>query len=136
MYNNVAKDFRLAEVFLHSIEKYKNEAYLYVPYASVISKLAVDQGFNIKNEVFADRNYNDDYSLVSRKLPNAVISSKEKVVAHVLKMVNENKIIVESGTELPVIAETLCLHGDNPNALEIIKYLNIELPKHNITIQK
>lgn len=136
LYNDLAKNRHLAEVFLKSIRKYKTTSYLYVPYASVISKLAIDQGFKIKLEAFIDRNYNTDYGLVSRKMANAIKDSKDEILKHILRIVKKNMIITVMGSELKVRADTFCLHGDNPNALEILKYLSNELPKHNITIQR
>lgn len=136
LYNDIAKDEYLARVFLKSIYKYKTTTYLYVPYASVISKLAIDQGFKIKYEVFIDRNYNSDYSLVSRKMPNAIKDSKVEILKHILRIMNKRTIKTVMGSELSVRADTFCLHGDNPNAMEVLKYLSRELPKHNITIQK
>lgn len=136
LYNDIAKDYRLANVFLKSIQNYKSSSYLYVPYASIISKLAIEQGYKIKHEVFIDRAYNTDYSLVSRKLPKAILESEEEVFKQVLSIAKKNKIVTVSGLELTLETDTFCLHGDNANALKILEYLSKELPKHNIMIQR
>ena len=71
---------------------------LYVPFGSVIAKKAVERNIPIKYETFADRNYNDDLTLVSRKLDNAVMEDREQILEHVTRMVKEKKVkTIKSG---------------------------------------
>jgi len=136
LYNDIAKSTALAKVFLEGIAEYKTTVFLYVPYASVIEKEALRQGFRIKYEVFADRNYNADLSLVSRKHPEALIVDKEKVLAHLLKIIMYNRVTTLTGDSIKILADTFCIHSDTVLAFEIVSYLTKELPKHNINIQK
>lgn len=136
LYNDVAKNAALAKVFLKGIAKYRTEVFLYVPFASEIEKEALRQGFRIKYEAFADRNYNADLTLVTREHPRALILDKEKVLYHVLKMVNHNIVRTLAGQETRILANTFCIHSDTPLAFEIVLYLTEELRKQNIYITK
>jgi len=136
LYNDLAKDKSLAENYLSAIKAYKPSVHLYVPPNSVIAKLARDRGFSVKFEAFADRNYNEDLSLVSRKLPNAVINEPKAVLNHLARMVKQGMVVTLNGVECAMNADTYCLHGDTPNAFQILMYLSNELPKQQIYIKK
>ncbi len=136
LYNDLAKNGALAELFLKAIASDRESAILYAPPGSVIAKKAIKHHFKVKLEAFADRSYNPDLSLVSRKLPNAVLNNPKIILNHLVKMVHENKVLTIDGKELPIEAQTYCLHGDTPNALQILTYLSEELPKKQIYIQK
>ena len=136
LYNDLAKDESLAENYLSAIKAYKSSVHLYVPPNSVIAELARDRGFSVKFEAFADRNYNEDLSLVSRKLPNAVINEPKAVLNHLARMVKQGMVVTLNGVECAMNADTYCLHGDTPNAFQILMYLSNELPKQQIYIKK
>jgi UPF0271 protein len=129
LYNDIAKGGTLAKTFLAALDPYKSKVFLYVPAASVLEELAINQGFKIKREAFGDRNYNTDLSLVSRKKANAMILAPQLVLEHLLRMVKEEQVRTVSGTLERMQAETYCIHGDTPNALQILTYLSEELPK-------
>lgn len=134
LYNDISKDIDLARIFLEAISCYKEDIFLYVPYNSVIESEALNRNFKIKQEAFGDRNYNKDLSLVSRKLPNAVIDKPEEVLSHLVLMVKESQLLTQDGSAVRLKADTFCIHGDTPSALQILTYLSKELPKHNISI--
>lgn len=136
LYNETAKNTELAELFLETLKDIGEKVPLYVPYGSVIAKLAVENDFEIRYEAFGDRNYNTDLSLVSRKLPNALIHKPQSVLEHVLPIIKSNKIVTSNGQVSPIEADTLCIHGDTPEAFEILTYLSKQLPKHQVTIIK
>ncbi|WP_405397693.1 5-oxoprolinase subunit PxpA [Maribacter sp. Asnod2-G09] len=135
LYNDIAKDEHLAKTFLKGIEEKKKSVVLYVPYCSVIQRLALENGFKVLVEAFADRNYNTDLSLVSRKESNALITDGKEVLAHLLRMYNENEVKTVNGDNIPIIANTFCIHGDTPSALQILAYLSNELPHHNLLVK-
>ena len=126
LYNDLAKDRELAEVFLKGISAFREEAVLYVPFDSEIGKVAVEQGFKIAVEAFGDRNYRDDLRLVSRKEPGALITDKGEVLAHVHR-ISRGYVRTISGNEYPLHADTICIHSDTDNALDILKYLKQHL---------
>ena len=70
-------------------------------------------------ETFADRAFNPDGTLVSRSKPGAVLHDTEEVVARSLKMVTQGVVTAVNGEEIPIEADTICLHGDNPEAVEL-----------------
>ena len=136
LYNDLAQNRELADLFLRAIEAYRTSIFLYAPPNSVLVQKGKEQGFRIKLEAFADRTYNPDLSLVSRKFPNAVLKNPQEVLNHLLKMVVEGKVTAIDGSESVIKADTYCLHGDTPNALQILMYLSEELPKRQIYIKK
>lgn len=123
LYNDLAVNEALSIDFLNIIEAYKKELKLFVPFGSVIAKVAVKNGFTVVYEAFADRNYNDDLSLVSRKDKNAVITDPRIMLEHVLEVKNNGSITTISGKQMPIKANTFCLHSDTENIIESIKYL-------------
>ena len=124
LYNDIAKDNDLSLQFLEAIQPYKKEVKLYVPYNSIIEKMAVSKGFSIVNEAFADRNYNDDLSLVSRQEKDALILNSEEISKHVFEMFNDNRVTTISGKKIFIKATTFCVHSDTKNASEIVKHLH------------
>lgn len=136
LYNDIVKDRGLAQLFLESIDAYREKVVLYVPYASEIAKLAKETGYRVKYEAFADRNYNQDLTLVTRKAPNALIQDPHEVLDHIMLMVNKGMVKTTSGTAIKLLADTYCIHGDSPAALQILMYLSQQLPKKQIFIKK
>ncbi len=135
LYNLVAKDEKTAKVMIEVVKSIAMPMKLYAPCNSVIAKLAIREKIEVIYEGFADRNYNEDLSLVSRKNDHAILSDKEAILHHVLLMITHQKVVTLSGVVAPINAATFCVHGDTKNALEILKYLNQELPKNSIEIQ-
>ena len=136
LYNDLAKSEELARLFLDAIHDYKTKLVLFVPFDSVIQSLAKNEGFQIMVEAFADRNYNEDLSLVSRGLPNALITEPQKVLNHLVLMAKEHKVKTITNTYKNMVADTFCIHGDTPEALQILMYITIELSKHDIAIKR
>ena len=129
LYNAIAKDENIAKIFVNSILKYSRNSFLYVPYKSEIEKVAIKNNIKIIYEAFADRNYNDDLTLVNRTYSNATITDKKKVFQHVSKIVFEGKVKTISGIQKEIKAATFCVHSDTENAVEIIKYLSKKFKK-------
>ncbi|WP_343486175.1 5-oxoprolinase subunit PxpA [Allomuricauda sp. d1] len=136
LYNAVAANRTLAVAFLDAVEIYRAEAILYVPPQSHIANEANRRGFRVKHEAFGDRNYNDDLTLVSRHNPKAVIERPIVVLQHMQHIIAEQKVKTLSGKQLPLTAQTFCIHGDNPKALQILMYLTEQLPKADIHLKK
>jgi UPF0271 protein len=121
LYNELAKSVDLALVICDLIEENFPGRTLYCPPHSVIQQMASSRNIPVKIEAFADRNYNPDYSLVDRNHPNAVLTDPDDVLEHVYLIAKEKKVRSISGAFLSLHADTLCVHGDNPNALTILK---------------
>lgn len=134
LYNLAAKDEKIAKVVLEVLKSIAMPVKLYAPYKSVMAELALKENIEVTFEAFADRNYSEDLSLVSRKNKEALLTSKVKILDHVFRMVKHEKVRAINGVEVPIKASTFCVHGDTKNALQILKYLNEELPKNHIKI--
>lgn len=135
LYNLAAKDKNTAQVIIEVMKRFHQPLKLYVPYGSVIAEVAKKENITITYEAFADRNYNEDLSLVSRKQPNAVITNSDEMFDHVHNMVVHQKVKCLSGVEVPIKANTFCIHGDNPKALKLASDLKRKLLASGTGIQ-
>lgn len=135
LYNLAAKDVSTAEVIVEVMKRFHQPLKLYVPYGSVIAKIAQKEAVEITYEAFVDRNYNDDLSLVSRKELNALITDSEVMYNHVYNMIVHEKIRTINDRELAIKAATFCVHGDTPNALQLVRDLIKKLNTSGIRIQ-
>ena len=124
LYNEMISDQDLADLYLDTLKDFKSKYSLYVPYKSMIEKLALKRGFHIVYEVFGDRNYNDDLSLVSRQKENALINDPEEVINHLTQIINTNTVKTISGDSREIIFDTICIHSDTNNSIEILKEIN------------
>ena len=134
LYNAITVDEKLAKLFVKITQKYLENAFLFVPYNSVIEKVALINGLKVKYEAFADRNYNDDLTLVSRAQENALLSEEKEVFNHVLSMIKSGKVKTISGVERLIKVDTFCIHGDAKNAFRIAKYLHKNLKKEGYKV--
>ncbi|MEO0570945.1 MAG: 5-oxoprolinase subunit PxpA [Bacteroidota bacterium] len=135
LYNAIAKDEDLANTFLDAVEDIK-EIPIYVPYLSKVQRVAIKRGFRFYLEAFADRNYHTDLRLVARANKNALIDEPKFVLEHILNMVKYRQVKTIEMEFIRIMAHTFCIHGDTPDALEILTYLHQELPNHNIQIKR
>lgn len=135
LYNMAAVDHKIATVIIEVMKSYPKAIKLYVPYKSVIEKMALKNRVPITYEVFADRNYNEDGTLVSRQHEQALISDPNLMFEHVYSMITNQKVKSISGKEIKMVADTFCVHSDTPKAIDLIKALKTNLEKHNILIR-
>ena len=134
LYNKAVVDEKTAKVAIEVIKSIALPVKLYAPYNSVIANLAIKENIAIVYEAFADRNYNDDLTLVSRTSNNAIITDSEIAFQQIIKIISEEKVISINGVEVELKAHTFCVHGDHPNAVKFIKNLNGKLKANNILI--
>jgi UPF0271 protein len=135
LYNLAVTNTSIATVIIEVMKSISLPIKLYVPYKSVIAELAIKENIPIVYEAFADRNYNDDLTLVLRKKKNAIISDSEALFNHVFRMITQRKVKSIDGVEVKIIANTFCIHGDNPKAVNLIKDLNKKLTQFHINIK-
>jgi len=126
LYNLVAIDEEKAALLIEAVRRVFDNTKIYVPFNSSIEKVAETHRMEVVYEAFADRNYNDDLTLLPRALPQAMMFDPEEILAHIRRMVYESKVKTLQGIELEIKAETFCIHGDNPNAQEILERLHEE----------
>ncbi len=136
LYNMAAVNEQTAQAVIDSIAGFNDELFLYAPFGSVIARMAADQKIPVKFEVFADRNYNDDLTLVSRKQSNAVLHEPDQIAEHVIGMITQQKVKTIGGKMASIRADTVCIHGDNPNAVAIVTFLARKLKSAGINVEK
>jgi UPF0271 protein len=117
-------DIDLADFYLDTIKEYKSKYSIYIPYKSEIEKLASKRGFDIIYEVFGDRNYNDNLSLVSREKENALINDPKEVINHLTSIIESNAVKTISGDTREIKFDTICIHSDTNNSIQILKEIN------------
>lgn len=135
LYNMAAIDSNIATVIVEVMKSYARSISLYVPYGSVIEKIAAENNIPVFYEAFADRNYNDDGTLVSRQNSHALITDSEVMFERVYRVITSQKVKTVNGLEIDLKADTFCVHGDNPKAVDLIKKLKKRLEDNHIQIR-
>ncbi len=118
LYNMSAKDADLAMVIAKAVKDFNSNLIVVGLSDSHSINEAKKIGLKTASEVFADRTYQDDGTLTPRSQPNALIEEVDKVVRQVLQMTKEGMVTTLSGKTIPIIAETICIHGDGKQAVE------------------
>ncbi|WP_034040069.1 5-oxoprolinase subunit PxpA [Wocania ichthyoenteri] len=134
LYNLAMVDEKTAKIIIEAIKSIAIPVKLYVPYKSVIADVAIQNNISIMYEAFADRNYNDDLTLVSRDKSNALISDDVALFSHVYRMISTKKVKPINGAEIAIKADTFCIHGDNAEAVNLVKTLRTNLEAKGISI--
>ena len=99
-----------------------------------LEAVGAGHGIRIAYEFFGDRAYNSDGSLVSRKESGSVIHDGDMVAEKVLKMVQEGRVVCKDGSEIELTADTICVHGDNPSALSLVRKIREALQASGVEI--
>ena len=137
LYNMAVQNNDIWDAVARSIAAVDSDLILYVLAGSNrkdLEALGTKHGIRIAFEFFGDRAYNPDGSLVSRKEPGAVIHDHEAVAEKVLKMVKEGRVACKDGSEIDMAADTICVHGDNPSALALVKNIRQSLEAAGVEI--
>ncbi len=124
LYNIAAKDKKLAKAIADAVNDIDDNLILYGLSNSFLISEAKAIGLKTKSEVFADRTYQDDRTLTPRTQPNALIENVDEAIQQVLMMVQKGKVKTVSGKEIPIVAETICIHGDGKHAVEFARKIN------------
>lgn len=134
--NNMAdSDEQLAINIIDAIQSVNPDLPVFVKPNSQLHKVAERKGLPFKLEIFADRAYHKDFSLVSRKEEGAVLSDPEFVADRIIQIVTEGKVKTITGEEIEVQGETICVHGDTPAALDMIKIIKKRLEEAGIEVK-
>lgn len=130
LYNQAAVDEALSDILVSEIKRFDPNLKVMGLSGGHLVKSAKNHGLVSISEVFADRNYEEDGSLVSRSKDNALINDTNEAINHVLQMITEGTVTSVSGKKIPVEAQSICLHGDGEHAIlfaqEIKKQLEIK----------
>ncbi len=135
LYNQVSRDAYLAEAVATDLGRLWPQLTVYALAGSVFARAARSRGLRVAEEVFADRTYQRDGSLTPRAQPNALITDENVAVAQVLQLIQRGTVFATDGTEIPLIADTVCLHGDAPQAVAFAKRLRQELKAAGVAVR-
>ena len=119
-YNMAAKDEKLAIAICQGIREVDQDLILLGLAGSQHIKAAEMVGLRAASEVFADRGYMDDGTLVPRKMPGAMIHDRAQAIARTVRMVKEGVVETASGNLISIKADSICVHGDNPDAIGFV----------------
>ena len=135
--NNMAcEDIELATILAKTIKGISKDLIYLVPTGSKMQEAAKKLDMKIACEIFADRNYEDDGNLVSRKKPNALITDPEIAKKHVLSMVKNQSLNCHSGKQIPCEIDSVCIHGDNISSLATAKSIKKNLLENGLKLKK
>ena len=135
LYNMAARDPALAAAVAAAVHAADPALVLFGLAGSELLCAGRALGLRVAGEVFADRTYERDGSLTPRNRPDALISDEAAAVAQVLRMVREGVVRSTDGVEVPVVADTICVHGDGPHAVAFATRLNAELRGAGIAVR-
>ncbi len=134
--NMACTDYHMARVCYEAALEVDPDIIIMVLAATKMEDVAKDLRCKWVGEIFADRAYNDDGTLVDRSLPNAMIHDAEIAGPRILNMVRAGAIITESGKQIETSIDTVCFHGDTPSALKLAKSVKQYLSDAGIEITK
>jgi len=124
LYNMAADDEALSKAIIEAVDSIDTKIILFALSKSKTAKMAAEAGLRVACEVFADRAYNPDGSLASRKVPGAIIEDPKVVIERAIKMVKNGTVVAINGAVVGLgKVHTICVHGDTPTAVELVKSL-------------
>lgn len=135
LYNMAAKDMKLALAIGRAVKRYDPELIYVGLSGSKMADAAQELGLRFASEVFADRAYEEDGTLVSRRKPGAMITDEDLAIERVCRMIKEGVVEAVTGRDIIIKADTVCIHGDSPKALLFAEKIRRGLAKAGIEIK-
>lgn len=135
LYNQAAKDEKLATLLVETIQQFDPKLKLMGLSGSLMLSVAEKYGMATISEVFADRRYLSDGSLVPRTRNDALVDNDTEAIEQVLKMVIEGKVMSIDGIAIPIKVDSICLHGDGKHAISFAQKIRQALANHHIALQ-
>jgi len=134
LYNALVSDEELAYGVIEGVLDFDKNLIFVALAGSKVVEIAEGIGLKVAREAFADRAYRKDGTLVPRSVPGAVIHDREEVVRRVINIVEEERVRTIDGEWIEIHADTICVHGDNPEAVELVKYIRKRLEEEGIEV--
>lgn len=134
LYNALVKEEELARGVIEGIADFDKNLIFVTLSGSRPAEIAEEMGVKVAHEVFADRAYNPDGTLVPRSKPGAVIEDKEEIAERVISMIKDGGVRAINGEWVELKVDTICLHGDNPKAVEIAAHIRKVLEEEGVKI--
>lgn len=135
LYNQAVRDPALARAIVRAVRDFDADLVFFGLAGSQMIDVAKEAGLRVRQEVFADRGYNPDGTLVKRGTPGALHEDEEVALDQTLTMVREQRVRAIDGTWVPIQAETVCLHGDGAHALAFARRIRERLGAEGIAIR-
>jgi UPF0271 protein len=136
LYNQAARDETLARAVARGVARFRRDLVLVGLAGSAPMRRAAEaEGLRFAAEAFADRAYDAAGHLVPRSRPGALITDPASAAAKAVRIVCEGRVVSIDGATVPMAVDTLCLHGDNPHALEIARAVRRALEAAGVTVQ-
>jgi UPF0271 protein len=134
LYNQACRDRALADAIARAVASFDRTLVLFGLPGSELLRAGEELGLRVAAEVFADRAYEPDGSLASRRKPGAVIHDADAVVERAVRMVRDGRVIATDGSPVPLTAHTICLHGDTPGSGELARKVRAGLEAAGIRV--
>jgi 5-oxoprolinase (ATP-hydrolysing) subunit A len=134
LYNMSARDRQMAHAIARAIRAFDSNLILFAPPASKLEQAGRELRLQTASEVFADRNYNSDGTLVSRTRPDALLHDPVEAAKRIIRILREKKVRDREGGDLSISADTICVHGDTPGAVTFVRTLRARLEAEGISI--
>jgi 5-oxoprolinase (ATP-hydrolysing) subunit A len=135
LYNLAARDAVVADAIAEAVAAVDTGLWLYALSGGALLKAGRARGLRMVAEVFADRTYQDDGSLTARNRPDALVTEVGEAVAQVLRMVRDGVVRSVNGCEIPITADTICVHGDGAHAVEFARELHAALKAAGVGVR-
>lgn len=135
LYNMAGKDYSLAYAICEGVKEVNKDLIMLVLSGSQMQKAAQDLSLKVAKEVFADRAYEEDGSLVDRKKEGAMILDEEIAIARMIRLIKEKKVDAISGKTITMEADSVCVHGDGEKALLFVQKLREAFLKEEIQVK-
>lgn len=136
LYNRAVRDPDIAGAIAQAVARFDRDLVLYGLSGSALTQAGQSAGLRVAHEVFAERRYRADGSLVPRGEAGAVIESVAEALDQVQAMLREGVVVATGGERVPIRAETLCLHGDRPDAAAFARVLRAALEAQGIDVRR
>ena len=134
LYNMAARDPSLAGAVVRAIAAVDRSLLLFAPGGSALARAGEELGLRVAREVFADRNYLPDGSLVPRTRPDALLHDVAEAGVRVLRMLREGVVRAVDGRDIPIAADTICVHGDTPESVAFARQLRESLAAAGVAV--
>ncbi|WP_242454097.1 LamB/YcsF family protein [Bailinhaonella thermotolerans] len=135
LYNRAARDPAQAAAVLAAVAAYDRSLPVLTLPGSAVERAAPPYGITVVGECFADRAYTPEGGLVSRRLPGAVIEDAGQVAARSVRMAAEGLVTAADGSEVPVAARSICVHGDTPGAVRLARAVRDALEAAGVRVE-
>ena len=134
LYNMAAKDYELSRAICEAIYEFDKNLIVLALSGGELARAAKDMGLRTALEVFADRAYEEDGTLVNRRKDGAMITDEDEAIARVVRMVKEKKVTTITGKDIPIQADSVCVHGDGAKALAFVERIRKALTEEGVEI--